>query len=122
MPGPTDTAFFDTIGTRAAIGGRMMAPVTVVRAALRALDRDRAYVVPGFSNQIGAHLTPRRPRRLVTAISERVTRHVLDVSTPAFTSETDHHGSAGTPLPSNDAQPPLGGQPARSPAGSPDTT
>jgi hypothetical protein len=26
MPGPTDTAFFDTIGTRAAIGGRMMTP------------------------------------------------------------------------------------------------
>jgi hypothetical protein len=122
MPGPTDTAFFDTIGTRAAIGGRMMAPDTVVRAALRALDRDRAYVVPGFSNQIGAHLTPRRPRRLVTAISERVTRHVLDASTPTSAPETDRHGSAGMPTPSNDAQPTLGGQPARSPAGSPDTT
>jgi hypothetical protein len=84
MPGPTDTAFFDTIGARAAIGGRMMTPDTVVRTALRALERDRAYVVPGFSNQIGAHLTPRRPRRLVTAVSKRVTRHVLDASTPGI--------------------------------------
>jgi len=87
MPGPTDTAFFDTIGTRAAIGGRMMTPDTVVRAALHALDRDRAYVVPGLSNQISAHLTPRRPRRLVTAISKRVTRHVLDASMPPSTPE-----------------------------------
>ena len=66
----------------------MMTPDTVVRAALRALDRDRAYVVPGLSNQIGAHLAPRRPRRLVTAISKQITRHVLGTSTPASIPET----------------------------------
>jgi uncharacterized protein len=76
-PGPTRTSFFDTLGEQAAVGGRMMAADAVVRAALRALDRDRAYVVPGLGNSLSAHLTPRRPRRLVTAIAKLVTRSVL---------------------------------------------
>jgi short-subunit dehydrogenase len=76
-PGPTETSFFDTVGRGAAIGGRIMQPGAVVRTALRALDRDRGYVVPGLGNSLGAHLTPSRPRRLVAAISERVTRSVL---------------------------------------------
>ncbi|MEJ3744491.1 SDR family oxidoreductase [Actinomycetes bacterium KLBMP 9797] len=82
-PGPTRTAFFDTVGERAAIGGAMMAPDEVVRAALRGLERDRAYVVPGLGNQLSAHLTPRRPRRLVTAIAKRVTRSVLAPPRPS---------------------------------------
>ncbi|MDQ7909985.1 SDR family oxidoreductase [Phytohabitans sp. ZYX-F-186] len=77
-PGPTRTAFFDTAGERAAIGGRMMPADVVVRKALRAFDRDKAYVVPGLGNAASAHLTPRRPRRLVTAIAKRVTRGVLE--------------------------------------------
>lgn len=77
-PGPTRTNFFDTLTPRAAIGGRMMSAEAVVRAGLRGLDRDRAYVVPGLGNALSAHLTPRRPRRLVAAISERVTRTVLN--------------------------------------------
>lgn len=77
-PGPTRTAFFDTVGERAAIGARMMPADAVVRAALRAFDRDRGYVVPGLGNSLGAHLSPRRPRRLVAAIAKRVTRGVLD--------------------------------------------
>ncbi|MFJ3708077.1 MULTISPECIES: SDR family NAD(P)-dependent oxidoreductase [unclassified Streptomyces] len=81
-PGPVETAFFDTIGTReAAVMGSMTTPEPVVRAALRALDRDRGYVAPGFGNALAAHLTPRRPRTVVAAIAERVTRKVL--STPA---------------------------------------
>lgn len=77
-PGPTRTAFFDVVGEQAAIGGRMMTAEAVVRAGLRGLDRDRAYVVPGFGNALSAHLTPRRPRRLVTAMAKSVTRRVLD--------------------------------------------
>ncbi|WP_026875652.1 SDR family NAD(P)-dependent oxidoreductase [Jiangella gansuensis] len=77
-PGPTRTAFFDAVGEQAAIGGRMMTADEVVRAGLRGLDRDRAYVVPGLGNALSAHLTPRRPRRLVTAIAKSVTRRALD--------------------------------------------
>jgi len=77
-PGPTRTAFFDSVGERAAIGARMMPADAVVRTALRAYDKDRGYVVPGLGNAVNAHLSPRRPRRLVTAIAKRVTRGVLD--------------------------------------------
>ncbi|MFI7009274.1 SDR family NAD(P)-dependent oxidoreductase [Streptomyces sp. NPDC050145] len=88
-PGPVETAFFDAIGTRrAAVTGSMTTPAPVVRAALRALERDRGYVAPGLSNALGAHLTPRRPRTLVAAIAERITRKVLaDPATPAALSE-----------------------------------
>lgn len=80
-PGPVDTPFFDAIGTRkAAITGSMTTPEPVVRAALRALDRDRAYVTPGLGNALSAHLLPRRPRTLVAALAERVTRKVLGPS------------------------------------------
>ncbi|MFI2780284.1 SDR family NAD(P)-dependent oxidoreductase [Streptomyces sp. ALB3] len=78
-PGPVDTPFFEAIGTRkAAVNGSMTTPEPVVRAALRALDRDRGYVTPGPGNALAAHLLPRRPRTLVAAIAERVTRKVLD--------------------------------------------
>lgn len=77
-PGPVDTPFFEAIGTReAAVNGAMSTPEPVVRAALAALDRDRAYVTPGFGNALAAHLLPRRPRALVAAFAERVTRKVL---------------------------------------------
>ncbi|WUS99004.1 SDR family oxidoreductase [Streptomyces sp. NBC_00708] len=80
-PGPVDTPFFEVIGTReAAVNGSMSTPEPVVRAALAALDRDRAYVTPGFGNALAAHLPPRRPRALVAAFAERVTRKVLDTS------------------------------------------
>ncbi|MER5275358.1 SDR family oxidoreductase [Streptomyces sp. NPDC002809] len=88
-PGPVETAFFETIGTRkAAVTGSMTTPEPVVRAALRALDRDRGYVAPGLGNALGAHLTPRRPRTLVAAIAERVTRKVLAAPTADAPSAT----------------------------------
>ncbi|MEV0585070.1 SDR family oxidoreductase [Nonomuraea sp. NPDC050310] len=91
-PGPVETNFFDTIGTRrAAVTGSMTTAEPVVRATLKALERDRGYVVPGFGNALGAHLTPRRPRKLVAAIAERVTRKVLS---PAITSsKTPEHAA-----------------------------
>ncbi|MFF1571298.1 SDR family NAD(P)-dependent oxidoreductase [Leifsonia sp. NPDC058292] len=84
-PGPVETGFFDTIGTRrAAVVGSMTTPEPVVRAALLALDRDRGYVAPGLANSFAAHFMPRRPRTLVAALAERVTRKVLaPMSEPA---------------------------------------
>ncbi|MCZ4509752.1 SDR family NAD(P)-dependent oxidoreductase [Streptomyces sp. ActVer] len=80
-PGPVETGFFEAIGTRKAAVGSFTTSEPVVRAALRALDRDRAYVTPGLGNALGAHLTPRRPRTLVAAMAERVTRKVLESET-----------------------------------------
>lgn len=77
-PGPVETPFFDVIGTRkAAINGRMNTPERVVSKALRALERNRGYVVPGASNFFGAHLQPRRPRKLVASFGRVITRRVL---------------------------------------------
>jgi len=77
-PGPVETPFFDAIGTRAAaVGGKFETPERVVDAALKALARNRGYVVPGRSNFALAHLMPRRPRKLVALIAKRVTRGVV---------------------------------------------
>ncbi|MET9341372.1 SDR family oxidoreductase [Nonomuraea sp. NPDC003804] len=85
-PGPVETPFFDVLGTRdAAIGGKMSTPRQVVAAALRGLDRDRGYVVPGASNFAMAHLMPRRPRRLLALVSRMVTRGVARTPTVATT-------------------------------------
>ncbi|MFF2846435.1 SDR family NAD(P)-dependent oxidoreductase [Streptomyces sp. NPDC058001] len=85
-PGPVETPFFDTMGTRRAAIGSFTTPELVVRAALRALDADRAYVTPGLGNALSAHLTPRRPRTLVAALAKRVTRGVLAQDTDRTTS------------------------------------
>ncbi|MGW0822374.1 SDR family NAD(P)-dependent oxidoreductase [Streptomyces sp. NPDC002845] len=78
-PGPVETRFFEVIGTRnAAVTGRFSMPEPVVRAALKALDRDRAYVTPGLGNALMAHLTPRRPRTLVARVGERICRKALE--------------------------------------------
>ncbi|MEV0273464.1 SDR family oxidoreductase [Hamadaea sp. NPDC050747] len=81
-PGPVETQFFEVIGTRkAAVNGRMVTADLVVDKALQALKRNRGYVVPGLSNFAGAHLQPRRPRKLLALVSRMVTRGVL--TTPA---------------------------------------
>ncbi|MFJ6569000.1 SDR family NAD(P)-dependent oxidoreductase [Streptomyces sp. NPDC091292] len=86
-PGPVETAFFETLGTRRAAIGSFTTPERVVRAALRALAAGRAYVTPGLGNALSAQLTPRRPRTLVAAIAKRVTRGVL-------VPDTDHAAPA----------------------------
>ncbi|MGV9413671.1 SDR family NAD(P)-dependent oxidoreductase [Nocardia sp. NPDC003693] len=80
-PGPTETQFFDVVGTRkAAIGAPMGSADQVVRASLRALERNRGYVVPGLGNFASAHLLPRRPRTLVARIAKIATRQVADTT------------------------------------------
>ncbi|MCP2323168.1 hypothetical protein HDA40_001675 [Hamadaea flava] len=77
-PGPVETPFFTVIGTRdAAVSGRMVTPELVVGKALKALERNRGYLVPGLSNFASAHLQPRRPRKLLALVSKMVTRRVL---------------------------------------------
>ncbi|TWD29683.1 hypothetical protein FB570_101606 [Streptomyces sp. T12] len=77
-PGPVETRFFEVVGTRnAAVAGRFTTPEPVVRAGLKALDRDRAYVTPGLGNAVMAHLNARRPRALIAWVGERVCRKVL---------------------------------------------
>jgi len=63
-PGPTRTGFVDALGSdvsHTAIYRRLAAPEPVVAAGLRALDRGRAVVVPGWRNRVmsmGARMSP----------------------------------------------------------------
>lgn len=87
-PGPVETPFFDVVGTREVAVGRVLTPRRVVRTALRALERDQGYVVPGLGNFAMAHLMPRRPRRLIARLSRLVLRGVPRGNPSALPSHT----------------------------------
>lgn len=70
-PGPTKTNAllkeFDN--------GKAAAPEYVVKAALKALDAGRSYIVPGLANSFQARILPRLlPRNLMVRVVERITR------------------------------------------------
>ena len=72
-PGATETAFFDGAGSPHARVGRPARPEGVVAAALRAVERNRAQVIPGLANALLA-LGPRFTTR---AFSARVAGRLL---------------------------------------------
>jgi short-subunit dehydrogenase len=70
-PGPTATEFFEIAGSADGKLARMATdPEAVVRAGLAGLARNRAIVVPGFRNKLGAQtsrLLPRAAMRRIVA-------------------------------------------------------
>ena len=72
-PGPTATEFFDVAG---AGSGRLakiaVEPLGVVRAGLAGLARNRAIVVPGAANKIGAQASRFLPRAAMRRIIARI--------------------------------------------------
>jgi short-subunit dehydrogenase len=72
-PGATETAFFDVVGSPHARVGRPARPKDVVAAGLRAVERNRAQVIPGLANALLA-LGPRFTTR---AFSARVAIRLL---------------------------------------------
>ncbi|KRA84071.1 SDR family NAD(P)-dependent oxidoreductase [Altererythrobacter sp. Root672] len=72
-PGPTRTGFVDALGAdvgHTAIYRRLAEPEPVIDAGLRALDKGRAVVVPGFRNKLlaaGGRFMPREWLTLFTA-------------------------------------------------------
>jgi short-subunit dehydrogenase len=79
-PGPVDTDFAIANGIRydERLGWLLADPRQIVRQSLRALDRDRGYVVPDWRNWPEAHLLPRRPRRLMARLIGTVLRRFAD--------------------------------------------
>lgn len=72
-PGPTATEFFEVADSAGSTLARMATdPVAVVRAGLTGLDRNKAIVIPGVTNRIGAFGTRFMPRaalrRIVAAL------------------------------------------------------
>ena len=80
-PGPVDTDFpiaNDIKYDEARLGWLLADPRKIVRQSLRALDRDKGYVVPDWRNWPEAHLLPRRPRRLMARLIGVVLRRFAD--------------------------------------------
>lgn len=72
-PGPVKTEFFEAAGMRGSMYDKLAGDAqSVVRAGLDGLDRNKAVVIPGLQNKIGAHATRFVPRaalrRIVAAI------------------------------------------------------
>jgi len=69
-PGPTKTEFGEVAGFRDGRFDRLSTDAAgVVRAGIKALDRNRALVVPGWLNKVGASSTRFVPRPLVRKIA-----------------------------------------------------
>jgi hypothetical protein len=76
-PGPTRTSFVDALGadvSNVAIYKRLAPPEPVVAAGLRALDRGRPVVVPGWRNWLLANVARVSPGRIATFVSGRLLR------------------------------------------------
>jgi short-subunit dehydrogenase len=72
-PGPTATEFFETAGLSGSALAKMAVPAAgVVRAGLKGLDANKAIVIPGVMNKVGAQGTRFLPRsalrRIVAAL------------------------------------------------------
>ena len=68
-PGPTATEFFEVAQTSGSILAKVATdPKEVVRAGLKGLDRNRAIVIPGLKNKVGAHATRVAPRAVLRRI------------------------------------------------------
>lgn len=72
-PGAVTTHFFDALGRGAALGKAAEA-AWVVRLALRAYERGRVNVVPGWDNYALAQVPRFLPRSVVALITERLLR------------------------------------------------
>jgi short-subunit dehydrogenase len=82
-PGPTRTGYFDALGadvTSVAVYKNLASPEPVVAAGLRALDRGRGVVVPGWRNWLMAQVSRVSPPSVATYVSERMLRSAAVVS------------------------------------------
>jgi len=72
-PGPTATEFFEVAEASGSTLAKMAAdPAGVVRAGLKGLDRNKAIVIPGLVNKIGAQGTRLMPRSALRRIVARI--------------------------------------------------
>ncbi|MER5779585.1 SDR family oxidoreductase [Streptomyces sp. NPDC002039] len=72
-PGPTNTEFFDVVGSQDAIVGKVATSEQVVSTARRALERGTTppSVVAGLGNRLSALASGLAPRRLALAVAGR---------------------------------------------------
>lgn len=71
-PGPVQTRFAEVVGAPEAMVGKQDTPEFVVNKALRALDRQKSYVIPRFGQLMLSSLGRFLPRQLTASISGSV--------------------------------------------------
>jgi short-subunit dehydrogenase len=72
-PGPTESEFSDVADSHSPTLERMKVPASgVVEAGLRGLDANKAVVVPGFKNKVGAQMSRILPRSTMRNIIGRI--------------------------------------------------
>jgi len=72
-PGPTATEFFDVADSKGSMLAKMAVdPAGVVRAGLAGLDRNKAIVIPGLKNKIGAQASRLLPRAAMRRVIARI--------------------------------------------------
>jgi hypothetical protein len=71
-PGATETSFFEVVGSREPAVGAMSTPEFVVTTGLRALERGKSFVIPGWQNYLGSLLPRLMPRQAVVAVTRRM--------------------------------------------------
>jgi uncharacterized protein len=77
-PGPVETEFFEVMGSMQPVPLRKDTVENVIASALRAVDHNRGYVVPGpVLNYLMANASRLMPRSLVTRITARLLRRNL---------------------------------------------
>lgn len=69
-PGPTDTPFFEKVGFDMVkyAKGAIMKPTEVADEAIRGLTQQKAVIVPGFSNSMGAVISRHFPRKWMISL------------------------------------------------------
>ena len=72
-PGPTESEFSDVADSHSPTLERMKVPAAgVVEAGLKGLDANKAVVVPGFKNKVGAQMSRLLPRSTMRNIIGRI--------------------------------------------------
>jgi short-subunit dehydrogenase len=72
-PGPTATEFFDVADSKGSALAKIATdPVGVVRAGLKGLARNKAIVIPGLANKVGAQSSRFLPRAVIRRVIARI--------------------------------------------------
>jgi len=90
-PGPVTTGFFDDLGTTEGAVGQTLSADQVVTRSLRALERGRPIVIPGWRNALAAQASRFLPRRLITSVAKRAVgpgQHAQQAARPSVDERT----------------------------------
>ena len=84
-PGPTETNFFEVVGSKQAAVGRLRSAEQVVATGLRALEKGRSFAVDGVGNAVSGFLARMLPSGFTAKMAGRITRPRKNLDTSGST-------------------------------------